>query len=87
MTYKEKLDKATKEAYHDIADDVITHVEDFLEDIIAEYRFIDFTDETFRFINDEQFSNDNKHIVHDIIKPAESEIMRRIKMVLLSEEF
>ena len=87
MTREQMMKKATEEAYHDIAEDVVEHVRNFLEDVISEYRFIDFTDEVFQFINKEQFEENNEHIVYDIVKPAEEEITARIRKALLYDKF
>ena len=86
MIKQQMIDRATEEAYNNIVVDVINYLEDFMDDVVADYRFIDFTNESFELINKE-LENGNKHITYDIIKPAEERIMSRVKKVLLYDDF
>ena len=83
MTREQKVDKAICEAYEFLCQGAIDEAEEFLYNISFEY--VDFTDETFEFINKELEGQEDEKIIYDIMEPAARMVLKIMKKALLRQ--
>ena len=85
MTKQQMIKEGNKQAYDILVKDIKNYLEEYIEDSVFNYRYFDFTDDMFNFIDKERKKDGNNGIVHDIIDPALDEIREKIMMALKEE--